>query len=65
MLTNDLTGADLNYWVQRANSPSDTNVIRWQFGVGHGGNCPATEPSMRAFVATVFGDRLPPRDEWQ
>lgn len=67
MLTKDLTGSDLDYWVARANASGSrqaSNVLRRHYGT-HGRGEPADEPSKRAFVAGKMGSVLPERGLWQ
>lgn len=67
MLTADLTGPDLLYWVARANSAGsaqEKNVVRRHYGNGPGRHLPSDEPAMRAFVASKLGNELPARDAW-
>lgn len=68
MLTADLTGQDLAYWVARANlngSPQEENVLRRHYGDGSPKHEPSVELSMRSFVTETLGDNLPPRAAWQ
>ncbi len=67
MLTEELTGPDLDYWVARAiaaGSRQAANVLRRHYGT-HGRGEPADEPSKRAFVAGRLGSVLPERGLWQ
>lgn len=60
----DIEGADLAYWVARANlrdSSSERDVQRAHYGVTPHYE-PMDEPSMRAFVEGKFGTTLP--DRW-
>jgi hypothetical protein len=63
--TTELNGADLNYWVARANNPGDPNVLRQHYGTGNGGNDPIDEPWMRQYIVSKLGNSLPPRETWQ
>jgi hypothetical protein len=66
MHTASLTGADLSYWVARANMqghPQERNVCRSQYGL-KSRNDPISEPSMREFVFKKIGPVLPERSAW-
>lgn len=68
MLTADITGQDLAYWVARAKtqgSPQEHNILRRHYGDGTPTHEPCDEASMRTFVAAKRGDTLPPRAAWQ
>lgn len=67
MLTINLAGQDLAYWVARANlrgSSQEQNVLRRHYGDGPGSIDPCDEPSLRQFVASKFGTLLPLRVTW-
>ena len=67
MLTEELTGPDLDYWVARANaagSRQPAKVLRRHYGTHVRGE-PADEPSKRAFVEGKLGSVLPERGLWQ
>jgi hypothetical protein len=67
MQTAILTGADLSYWVARANMHGHTqesNILRRHYG-DMSRNDPIDEPAMRAFVETKIGKTLPERSTWQ
>lgn len=66
METAMLTGADLAYWVARANMrghAQEGNVLRRHYGVVRQ-NDSGAEPSMRAFVLQKIGPVLPVRSAW-
>lgn len=66
MNVQELTGADLAYWVARANMAGhaqEQNVLRRHYGVISRNN-PSSEPSMREFVAKKIGSVLPVRSTW-
>lgn len=66
MKTSMLTGADLSYWVARANAfrhAQERNILRRHYG-DVSLNDPISEPSMRAFVASKIGTTLPDRITW-
>lgn len=66
MQTATLTGADLAYWVARANMrghAQESNVLRRHYG-SVSRNDPGSEPSMRAFVFQKIGPLLPSRSTW-
>lgn len=68
MRTANLTGQDLAYWVARANlkgSSQELNVLRRHYGEGLSNHEPASEPSMRDFVASRCGAVLSARETWQ
>lgn len=53
MLTADITGQDLAYWVARANtqgSPQEHNILRRHYGDGTPTHEPCDEASMRTFA---------------
>lgn len=61
-----LTGADLSYWVARANvagHPQERNIIRSHYG-SISRNDPIAETSMRNFVFQKIGPVLPERSSW-
>lgn len=67
MLTKDLTGPDLCYWVARANahgSRHESNVLRRHYGEGPNSD-PVDEPAKRAFIQSKLGQVLPERSLWQ
>ena len=66
MKTQELTGADLSYWVARANMVGhfqERNVLRRHYG-SDSRNDPASEPSMRNFVCSKLGPLRPERSTW-
>lgn len=66
MLTQELVGADLAYWVARANMlghAQEQSVLRRHYGRVNKNN-PSSEPSMKAFVMSKIGPTLPERSMW-
>jgi hypothetical protein len=66
MLTNELIGPDLSYWVARANlsgSRHEADVLRRDYGLADHDD-PTDAPSKRAFVESKFGPVLPERSKW-
>ena len=67
MQTADLNGADLAYWVARANmrgSRFERDVLRSHYGTAPHQD-PNDETAMRAFVESKLGQTLPERSAWQ
>lgn len=58
--TSELDGADLHYWVARANGLPD--ICRSHYGEG---GYDGDKSSARLFVALKFGGVLPCKDEWK
>lgn len=66
MLTNELSGPDLCYWVARANARGggqEGNILRRHYGELAIGD-PVDESSKRAFIESKLGPVLPDRRLW-